>query len=100
MGFGGDIYPRAYLHAGSISICQESILASSLRRELDTCPALPISTNHPMVLTSERDDFLRVDRNGNTAIFGKAQQRSSMSTTSAGECTTALAVSAFGYSTC
>src|ERR1700690_377093 len=68
MGFGGDIYPRACLHAGSISIWQDSILASPLRRELDTCSALPISTNHPMVLTPERDDCFGVDRHGDTTL--------------------------------
>src|ERR1700740_1382417 len=66
MGFGGDIYPRTCLHASSIGICQDSILASQLRRDLDTYFALSISTNHPMVLTAERDDFFGTDRHGGT----------------------------------
>src|ERR1700735_4819275 len=49
MDFGRYIYPRACLHAVSISICQDSIVSSRLRRELDTCSALPISTKHTMV---------------------------------------------------
>src|ERR1035441_7010069 len=76
MGFGGDIHPRACLHAGSISICQDSILASPRRRELDTCSALPISTNHPMVLTPERDVFFGADRHGGTTLSRGISERS------------------------
>ena len=76
MGFGGDIYPRACLHAGPISICQDSILASRLRRELDTCSALPISTKHPMVLTAERDAFFGADRHGRTTLSRGISKRS------------------------
>ena len=76
MGIGGDIYPRACLHDGSVSICQDSILASQLRRELDTCSALPISTNHPMVLTPERNDFFGADSHSDATLSRGIPKRS------------------------
>ena len=68
MGVVWDLYLGASLNDGPGRIRSWSILSSQLRRELDTCSSLPLSTNHPMVLITERDDFFGADSHGDTTL--------------------------------
>jgi hypothetical protein len=66
MGFGGDIYPRACLHAGPVGISSRPIFTERSGREHLDSPYLPVSSNDSLDGGAERDDFVGANRNGGT----------------------------------
>ena len=68
MGFGGDIYPRACLHARPVGISSRPIFGErSGRKHLDV-PFLLVSSNDPLDGSAERDDFFGTDRHAYAAV--------------------------------
>ena len=68
MGFGGDIYPRACLHAGSVGISSRPIFTEHSGREHLDVPFLLVSSNDSLDGIAERDAFFGADRHCGTAF--------------------------------
>ena len=76
MGFGGDIYTWACLHAGSVDISSRSIFTECSGREHLDVPLLPVSSNDSLDGVAERDAFFGADRHGDTTLSRGISKRS------------------------
>src|ERR1700722_860646 len=76
MGCGGDLYPRACLHAGPVAFSPRPIFTKCSGRKYLDAPFLPISSDDSLDSPAERDDLFGADRHGDTALSRGIPQRS------------------------